>query len=373
MKSETPITKQYVSKSKRMVVIASFLLLTVISVEWRAETAHAGLFSFLSSSVVGGPASAETTSAASTPTSATMDILHAGGANINPNPDNSCDQTYIDDGETLVANSTAGSDASCHVFSTQISTYEVKKGDTLSGIAKLFNVSVNTILWANNITGRTIQPGQTLVILPISGITYKVKTGDTLQSLAKKYRTGADSDEVIKEIMAYNNLTTPSVSVGDSIIIPDAELATPPAPTMKRGIKVAPNEPLLDGWNYPSYPGYYSCPIIGRLTQGLHGHNAIDLAAPRGTAIRAAAAGTVIISMSNGAWNGGYGNFVVVFHKNGTQTLYAHMSSPSVKVGQEVSQGQLIGHVGMTGMTTGPHIHFEIRGAQNPFATQACE
>jgi murein DD-endopeptidase MepM/ murein hydrolase activator NlpD len=371
MKSETPITNQYWNKFKRTGAVVSFLLLIVGIIGIRVETARAGLFSFLIQAS-SDQASAETTQAGGTPTSATMDILHPSGANVNPNPDIACDQTYIDDGETLVANSTPNASASCHVFSTQISTYVVKKGDTLSGIAQLFNVSVNTILWANNITGRTIQPGQTLVILPISGITYKVKSGDTLQSLAKKYRTGADSDEVVKEIMAYNNLTSTSVSVGDTLIIPDAELSAPPVVAVKHGIKVAPNEPLLDGWNYPNYPGYYACPLVGRLTQGLHGHNAIDLGAPRGSAIHAAAAGTVIISMSNGAWNGGYGNFVVLLHQNGTQTLYAHMSSPSVTVGQQVAQGQTIGHVGMTGMTTGPHLHFEIRGGQNPFVSQSC-
>ncbi len=372
MKSVSPISNQYSKsgKSRSILVILSFCAFMGIVV--RAETVHAGLFSFMDSFVTGDRVAAETVPVSPTPNSATMDILHAKGANINPNPNTACDQTYIDDGETLVAMGVAQDD-SCHVFSTQISTYEVKKGDTLSGIAKLFNVSVNTILWANNITGRTIQPGQTLVILPISGITYKVKAGDTMQSLAKKYRTGANSDEVIHEIMAYNNLTSPTIAAGDTLIIPDAELATPALAPARRPLKVAPYEPLIDGWNYPSFPGYYSCPIVGTLTQALHGHNAIDLAAPRGTAIHAAAAGKVIISMSNGAWNGGYGNFVVILHPNGTQTLSAHMSAPSVVVGQQVSQGQVIGHVGMTGMTTGPHIHFEIRGAQNPFATQSCE
>ena len=105
----------------------------------------------------------------------------------------------------------------------------------------------------------------------------------------------------------------------------------------------------------------------GYRSQCLHGHNAIDLAAPVGTSILASAGGTVIIAKTNGFWNGGYGNYVVISHGNGTQTLYAHMTKPTVSVGEKVQQGQKIGNIGMTGWTYGPHIHFEIRGAQNPF------
>jgi murein DD-endopeptidase MepM/ murein hydrolase activator NlpD len=109
-------------------------------------------------------------------------------------------------------------------------------------------------------------------------------------------------------------------------------------------------------------------PINGAVrTQGIHGYNAVDLAAPVGTPIYAAAEGTVIIANSNGAWNGGYGNYVVIKHANGAQTLYAHMSSVLVSVGESVSQGVQIGAVGMTGKSTGAHLHFEVRGAKNPF------
>jgi murein DD-endopeptidase MepM/ murein hydrolase activator NlpD len=101
-------------------------------------------------------------------------------------------------------------------------------------------------------------------------------------------------------------------------------------------------------------------------TQGIHGHNAVDLASSYGTNIMAAADGTVIVAKIGG-WNGGYGNYVVINHPNGTQTLYAHMSSISVSVGQGVTQGESIGRMGETGDATGVHVHFEIRGAPNPF------
>ncbi|HEU5114585.1 MAG TPA: M23 family metallopeptidase, partial [Candidatus Paceibacterota bacterium] len=88
--------------------------------------------------------------------------------------------------------------------------------------------------------------------------------------------------------------------------------------------------------------------------------------APIGTPIHAAASGVVIIARSGG-YNGGYGSYVVISHPNGTQTLYAHMSKVIAHQGDAVEQGDLIGLVGSTGKSTGPHVHFEVRGAVNPF------
>ena len=126
-------------------------------------------------------------------------------------------------------------------------------------------------------------------------------------------------------------------------------------------------EPYL-GDSGPAQDGYYSNPVPGAIiTQGIHGWNAVDLGAARGTPIHAAADGTVIVARNNGAWNGGYGNYVVITHDNGTQTLYGHMTHAIVSSGQSVSAGQIIGYVGSTGESTGPHLHFEVRGAANPF------
>ena len=101
-------------------------------------------------------------------------------------------------------------------------------------------------------------------------------------------------------------------------------------------------------------------------TQGLHGYNGIDLAAPTGTPVLASASGDVIVSRGYG-WNGGYGNYIVIKHPNGTQTLYAHLNEVIVSSSWHVVQGQIIGYVGATGKSTGPHLHFEVRGAKNPF------
>jgi murein DD-endopeptidase MepM/ murein hydrolase activator NlpD len=99
----------------------------------------------------------------------------------------------------------------------------------------------------------------------------------------------------------------------------------------------------------------------------MHGHNGADLAGKMGTPILASAGGVVRVAKSSG-YNFGYGNYVIVTHDNGSETVYAHMSGVTVSPGQRVSQGQQVGTLGSTGNSTGPHLHFEIRGAYNPWA-----
>lgn len=243
--------------------------------------------------------------------------------------------------------------------STEISVYTVREGDTLSGISEMFNVDVNTIRFANDLKkGSVIKKGQQLVILPIPGVRYIVKKGDTIQSIAKKL--GGEESEIIR----FNDLDTQKEFVeGITIIIPNGEIAEvqEQAPKLPSGgaKKYSPTA--------PSYAGYYSRPIIGGVkTQGIHGYNGVDIAASCGTPVFASADGEVIISKNSG-WNGGYGKYVVISHSNGTQTLYSHNSSNIVAVGEYIRKGELIGYIGITGLTTGCHVHFEIRGAKNPF------
>lgn len=236
--------------------------------------------------------------------------------------------------------------------SDQISVYVVREGDSLSQVAKMFGVSTNTIIWANDLPrSGSIKPGQVLTILPITGVKHLVAKGDTISKIAKKY--GGDAEE----IAAWNGLEVSSaLTVGQTIIVPDGEITT-----------VVTTKPSSGGGQTAVASGYYLRPISGgRRSQGLHGHNAVDLAAPVGTPIYAAADGVVIVS-KEGGWNGGYGNYVVIRHDNGTQTLYAHNDSNAVSMGERVSRGDVIGAVGMSGKVTGAHVHFEVRGAANPF------
>lgn len=245
-----------------------------------------------------------------------------------------------------------------NVNADQISLYVVHQGDTLPAIAKMFDVSVNTIRWGNDIKGNNISVGQTLVILPISGIQHVVKSGDTLQSIAKQHK--GDLDEIIQ----YNNLTKNSkLVVGDVVFVPDGEAVATPAYTGSS--KVGKKSPSV-----PVYDGYYMRPVVGGIkTQGVHGHNGVDLASAYGSKIYAAADGEVLVSRNSG-WNGGYGSYIVIKHGNGTQTLYGHLSGTAVSAGDRVEQGQVIGYMGNSGQVTGHtgiHLHFEIRGARNPF------
>ena len=187
----------------------------------------------------------------------------------------------------------------------------------------------------------------------MSGIKHAVVKGQTLSSLAKKY--GAD----VEDIAAFNGLDSAvALVVGSALIIPGGELPLPKVAT--------PTNPFRGGGTFLS--GFFLNPAPGSvISQGLHGWNGIDLAAKFGTPIHAAAAGTVIVSRSTG-WNGGYGSYVVIDHGNAIQTLYSHMSRDIVGAGQRVSAGEVIGYVGATGRATGAHLHFEVRGAQNPFA-----
>jgi LysM repeat protein len=233
----------------------------------------------------------------------------------------------------------------------QISVYVVREGDTLGEIAAMFGVSTNTIVWANDLKNKTLKVGQELVILPISGVRHTVKSGDTLQSIAKKYNANLD------DVLSYNDIpANAKLDVGDTVIIPDGVVAGSTSSVASSG-----------GTQTPATAGYYLRPIRGGVkSQGIHGYNGVDLAASVGTPIMASADGTVILSRTSG-YNGGYGLYVVIKHANGTQTLYAHMSQVNVAVGEVLKQGEVIGAVGNTGRSTGPHLHFEVRGARNPF------
>jgi murein DD-endopeptidase MepM/ murein hydrolase activator NlpD len=311
---------------------------------------------------------------------------------IDPNAASSSAAAVETDGDT-VTNPSNGA----------ISQYTVKPGDTLSGIAQSFGVSINTILWANNITDKsTIKPGSVLVILPVSGIQHTVRSGETLSSIAQKYGGNAS------DIAQFNGISADTALVaGSTIIIPGGELGsgsssnastkstsshTSSSTTKKTSTKKSAETTSSDAGsssagentgvecdNTSGNPchgiygealrGFFSNPLPGGalVSQGLHGFDAVDLAVPEGTPIKAAADGTVILSRMGG-WNGGYGNYVILDNGSGVETLYAHMTETKANVGDSVSAGEVIGYVGMTGDATGDHLHFEVRGAQNPFA-----
>ena len=319
-------------------------------------TANAGFFSFLFS--VGSSITSEVQNTGSN--SQNIQLLTS-----TPNFDSNAavgggDISTTDYGEALVAESGPSgtqADIGDTVNTGQISKYVVRKGDNIGSIAKMYGVSTNTVIWANNLTSNSLKEGQSLIILPVSGTLHTVVKGDTLKSIAKKYKADAG------EISQFNDLDSDSVlAIGNIIVIPDGEGVT----KVSGSTNVAHRNPYRGG-SGPEYEGYYIRPVVGGIkTQGLHGYNGIDIGVRTGTTLYASAAGQIIIARPSG-WNGGYGKYIVIAHPNGTQTLYGHLSQLIVNEGDFVYQGQIIGATGNTGNSTGSHLHFEVRGAKNPF------
>ena len=229
----------------------------------------------------------------------------------------------------------------------EIQEYTVEEGDTLSSISQKFGISLETILWANNLDKNSvIKPGQKLIILPVDGVLHEVRAGDTLSGIAEKYQAK------IEDIISFNELESPDdIYIGDILIIPGGKMPSPkPAP-----------QPLT-----PLAQGYFICPVAGgcRITQGLHWYNAVDFSNGKcGEPILAAAGGTVL----KAGWNRVAGNYIKILHPNGVVTMYGHLQTIFVSPGEQVSQGQIIGTMGATGRATGCHLHFDVFGAKNPF------
>ncbi len=264
---------------------------------------------------------------------------------------------YADNTYTLV------SDDEIIPETSEISTYTVQPGDSLSAIADRFKISTNTIRWANGLGSKgTIRVGQELVILPVTGVRHRVVKGDTIVGLAKKY----DSDA--SDIADYNGMEiSDRLTVGDNLIIPDGDGTIFEEKKVAKKKVVRTDKIITDDSTAPR--GYFIRPVRGIKTQGFHGpYQAVDVYAPEGTPIVAAADGVVIVAKGSG-YNGGYGGLTIIKHPNGSQSLYAHQSRVIVTAGQTVRQGEKIGEVGHTGRVigrTGNHLHLEFRGIKTP-------
>ncbi|MDP3991836.1 MAG: M23 family metallopeptidase [Candidatus Colwellbacteria bacterium] len=244
-------------------------------------------------------------------------------------------------------------------------TYEVGEGDTVSTIAAEFGISVNTIIWANElaVSGK-IKPGEEIIILPVSGVLHKVAKGESINSIAQFY--GIEAERI-------STLNKDTLKAGDTVVVPNARPISYNPETDKKEGK---NKKLSFGsppeTSLTSSGGYFTSPVVSGLNWGkLHDGNAVDIAAACGTPIVAAASGVVTETGSPGNWNSGYGGFVRISHANGTVTFYGHNSVNLVGAGDQIGQGSVIAKIGRTGQVrgiTGCHVHFGVSGARNPFA-----
>jgi len=234
---------------------------------------------------------------------------------------------------------------------SEIVNYQVQSGDTLASISNKFDVTVDTVKWANDLKSDTITTGDTLEIPPVSGIVHKVQSGDTVYSIAEKYNTS--SQNIVNfPFNEFADLDTFALVPGQTLFVPDG---TPASEKPKYGIpQVRPQ--FMAG---QSGTGSFSWPTTGYISQTpVWYHMALDIANPGSPPVLAADSGTVSYA---GCLDWGYGCHVIVDHNNGFQTLYAHLSSIAVSVGQGVGKGGSLGNMGSTGRSTGTHLHFEIR------------
>ncbi|MEN9407368.1 MAG: hypothetical protein RLZZ455_584 [Candidatus Parcubacteria bacterium] len=240
--------------------------------------------------------------------------------------------------------------------------YTVQKGDTISTIARKYGISTETIKWANDLTSDSITVGDTLRIPPVTGIVHKVQQGETVYTIAKKFDT--DPQKIVE--FPFNDFVNPetfSLVTGQELIVPDGIKPSERPTTPRRQVY------LVTGPVAVSSAGFY-WPVRGGISQFASWyHMALDITVPFGTPIVAAQDGKVSV-VSLGTWDGGYGNNVWIDNGSGLATHYAHMNAVNVKPGDSVSAGRtVIGTVGLTGRTTGPHVHFEVRqggGLVNP-------
>lgn len=233
---------------------------------------------------------------------------------------------------------------------SEIVNYEVLSGDSLNSIAKKFDVSVDTIKWANDLKTDTITTGDTLEIPPVSGIVHKVQSGDTVYSIAERYNTSSQNIANFP-FNEFADLDTFALVPGQTLFVPDG---TPPTEKPR----VSPDYRPQFTAGQPG-TGTFSWPTTGYVSQyPVWYHMALDIANPSSPPVLAADSGTVSYA---GCLDWGYGCHVIVDHNNGFQTLYGHLSSIAVSVGQGVGKGGSLGNMGSTGRSTGTHLHFEVR------------
>ncbi|WKC78746.1 peptidoglycan DD-metalloendopeptidase family protein [Borreliella turdi] len=228
-------------------------------------------------------------------------------------------------------------------FVLKVFEHKIKPGETLSHIAARYQITSETLISFNEIKDvRSIKPNSVIKVPNMKGIVYVVKKNDSISSIASAYNVPK------VDILDSNNLDNEVLFLGQKLFIPGGRL---PKDFLK--------EVLGETFIYPvqgvitSGYGYRPDPF----TRVISFHNGIDIANLANTPIKASREGIVVTVGFNA---GGYGKYVVISHSNGFQTLYAHLNSFAVKVGEKVSRGAVIGYMGSTGYSTGNHLHFTI-------------
>ncbi|MGQ9682230.1 MAG: peptidoglycan DD-metalloendopeptidase family protein [Anaerolineae bacterium] len=249
----------------------------------------------------------------------------------------------------------------------EIIYYKVQPGDNLRLIADKFGIDPDTLVWANPEVEKNpdlLRIDQELAVLPVDGVLHTVQTGDTLAVIAKRYSVSPET------IINYpgNDVADPSsIKVGQKLIVPGGKKPAPVrAAVQTSGGSTAAKGPCLmipvvapEEQVGTDEPGRFVRPASGIITQGYwKWHGAVDIADKAGTPIVAADAG--VVTFAGGSPSCGLGYAVQIDHGDGFVTNYAHLNSFLVQVGQQVQRGEVIGQMGSTGHSTGPHLHFVV-------------
>lgn len=354
-------------QNKAFSMKASFSLVLILSIMMTPSFASASFFGDVFSAIVGSDtyASVVPESTGDMPhNSQTVPLLES---NLTPELKNTVtDLSQGTVGEQAIE-ATEGflgnNDVQKYATSEKISTYVVKKGDTIDGIARKLKVSKDSVVYAANLKkGEVLKVGQALSIIPVNVPKATEKTEKVLENKVIAKNTEKKTTEKLtdqpKKLVAQ-------VPVSEPMVI---DSAPEKQPEVILEDKKEESTPVAQGNNTNS--GRYIWPFpkgAGRISQGLHSDNAYDFAAPVGTPIYAVYDGSVLIARPTG-YNGGYGLYVVIDFTDDRQAIFAHMSKIVVKAGDSVKQGDIIGYVGNTGKSTGPHLHLGFHGPHsNPY------
>lgn len=225
-------------------------------------------------------------------------------------------------------------------------SYTVQSGDTISGITYRFGLTnISTLIAVNDIGNvRQLRSGQRLRVPSMDGLMHNVVAGETLEGLSARYEVA------VEDILDVNDLDSAALLADQQLFIPGAKMDSA---RLQQAMGELFIWPLSGGYRITSRFGRRLDPFTGVPSS----HTGIDLAMAQGTPIKAAMSGKIAVA----GYTNVYGNYVIIDHENGYQTMYAHLHKPApVKKGQRVAQGTRIGAVGNTGYSTGPHLHFTV-------------
>lgn len=257
-------------------------------------------------------------------------------------PDNQLEKTLYEDLTQRFNFSFINQDKELKLDNLKTKYYNVLDGDTISGIADQFDISLDTLISFNKIeTAKDLQVGKKLIIPNLSGISYEVRRGDNLTSIAQRYNVS------FPLLLDVNDIKSDIIQPGQILLIPDGKLSNNQMNRVLGRLFIWPARGRLT-----SKYGYRNDPFTGVRKF----HSGIDIANSRGTNVLASMRGTVALL----GYSGIYGRYITLKHDEGFQTLYGHLDKINVKKGQLLKQGQIIGKMGTTGYSTGVHLHFSV-------------